>query len=87
VTPTAEQDIIAGRRAMRTKKFTVRLSIIGQFLVYFLVFLLWFHRWQHAPNSSSTRILSIVFGAMTAVLAAVAGIGGFFSPFDCADPN
>ncbi len=66
---------------MRTNKFKVRLWVIGPFLFYFLVFLLWFPRWQHASHSSSTRILGFLFGAMTAVLAAIYVIGIFFSPW------
>ena len=67
---------------MRASKYRIRLWIIGPFLLYFLIFLLWFPRWQHAPHSSSTRILGLLFGAMTAVLAAICIVGGFFSgPF------
>jgi hypothetical protein len=65
---------------MRKNKFKVRLWVIGPFLFYFFIFLLWFPRWQHASHSFSTRLLSLLFEAMTAVLMVLAFIGGFFSP-------
>lgn len=66
---------------MRTNEFKVRFWIIGPFLFYLFVFLLWFPRWQHASHSFSTRLLGLLFGAMTAILMVLGIIGGFFSPF------
>ena len=66
---------------MRAKYTRVRLSVVGPFLVYFLLFLLWFSYWQHAPHSAPARVLGVVFGAITLVLAMIATIGGFFLPF------
>ena len=67
---------------MHTNRFRVRFWILAPFLFYFLVFLLWFPRWQHAPHASSTQALGFLFGAMTAVLAAICVIGKFFAPWD-----
>jgi hypothetical protein len=59
-------------------RMKVRFRVIGPFLLYLAVFLLWFPRWQHAPHSFSARLLGVVFGAMTAVLAALCLVGGLF---------
>lgn len=66
---------------MGTKRTKVRFWVIGPFLFHLFVFLLWFPRWQHASHSFSTRLLGLLFGAMTAVLMVTGIIGGFFSPF------
>jgi len=58
----------------------VRLWVVGPLLAYLLVFLLWFPLWQHSPHSFSTRLLGILFGAMTAILVALYVVGKFVSP-------
>jgi hypothetical protein len=58
----------------------VRFWVGGPFLFYLFVFLLWFPRWQHASHTFSTRLLTLLFGAMTAVLMIIGILGGFFSP-------
>ena len=65
----------AGRQRMHSNKLKVRFWVVGPFLFYLAVFLLWFPRWQSSPNSASTRFLGVLFGAMTAVLAACHVIG------------
>lgn len=66
---------------MRTNRVKVRFWVVGPFLAYLLVFLLWYPLWQHSPHSVWAHALGIVFGAMTAVLAAAYVIGSFFSPW------
>jgi hypothetical protein len=66
---------------MRTQKTRVRLWVVGPFLFYLLVFLLWFPRWQHAPHSLFTRLLGVLFAAMTAVLVMLYLVGEFFGPW------
>ncbi len=65
---------------MHTNKLKVRFWVVAPFLLYFVVFLLWFPRWQHAPDSPSARLLGLVFGGMTAVLALSWIIGWFVLP-------
>ena len=60
---------------MRTKLTKVRLEVTGPLLFYLFVFLLWFPVWLHAPRSLSARLLGLVFGAMTAALAAFCVVG------------
>ena len=67
--------------SLRTRATKLRLWVVGPFLFYLFVFLLWFPRWQNAPHAYSTRLLGFVFGGMTAILAVLAIIGGFFVPF------
>jgi hypothetical protein len=65
---------------MQSNKLKVRFRFIAPFLLYFFVFLLWFPRWQHAPDSPSARLLGLVFGAMTAILALLYIVGSFIAP-------
>lgn len=58
----------------------IRLWVVGPFLAYLLVFVLWFPLWQHSPHSFSARLLSIIFGGMTAILVAICALGTLFSP-------
>lgn len=51
----------------------------GHFSLTFSYFLLWFPLWQHSPHSFPTRLLGILFGAMTAILVPLYIVGEFAS--------